>query len=453
MIGKLRLTFKPAIRLGMLILLFLFNGLGAVPADPASLMGSGNIHLPGDGSSFAKNAQLFRALNYEGVGLCRIPLFPNDYFWSSQTPTPAKADDLMLQAHRYGVTPNLLFEYYSSFPTPIGTYDQWYRVGRAFAERFSPNSVWWKSRGIRNFGVTIYEAINEPDISKLSGHAPIPGRAYHDALKGLADGVHSINSALKVNPGGFGGVCANKDYTLQGLGPVIADLWNNGTLDGVDLHTYGSFWSPLSPWKYSAQHDFDAVKKACGITRDINFYASEFNYNAEDAEGGSSKKNISESEAASYRLTCIWDNLGIVGKQGQPVTRLALIWTLFDTASADPAYGLCTALSPFKPTMSASVYRLVAQLTAGMDIVSSSPKDSGIVILRGSGKSMWVWQDRINWTRRPGSSFKVTGISPAATKLKVYGYDGLRAAYTLSRQTSYTVNHLPGNETYMFLAQ
>jgi hypothetical protein len=31
---------------------------------------------------------------------------------------------------------------------------------------------------------------------------------------------------------------AYDDPTLNGLGPVLAPLWNNGTLDALDLHTY-----------------------------------------------------------------------------------------------------------------------------------------------------------------------------------------------------------------------
>jgi len=116
--------------------------------------------------------------------------------------------------------------------------------------------------GIVGWGVTTYSAINEPDVL-----ASIPRGDYHDALAGLSDGVHSVKTELRVVPGGFATCNSAADATLRGYGPAIADLLEDGHLDGIDLHTYyHSRWFPLTRDRYfSAQGCFDRVKAALGL--------------------------------------------------------------------------------------------------------------------------------------------------------------------------------------------
>lgn len=433
------------------VLVLLAAGAASAQSDLPTIMGSGNFSDGGDTNQL--RAQ-FQALNSAGVKSARYTVHG---YWNNNTQqsTPQTLDSLIRLGHSYGAQPQLVFEYYThTFPVPLGGYDKWYKVGRAYAERFRPNSPWLQSQGIYNWGVTIYAAFNEPDYWNQ-----ISRPAYRDALKGLADGIHSIDGGLKVIPGGFMSANAWSDYSLRGYGTAIADLLNDGTLDGIDLHTYHSFWTPidsnfyLGNHHFSAQRNFDAIKATCGITRDINFYTSEYNYQRMVAEGGGSPRQLSEQEAAKYFMTTLWDNLGVVGNNNRSATKLAMVWTLFtdpgDTASGN--YALASQLNPWVPTNRGALYRLVAEKTAGMTFASLDPKGSGEYVLTGNNKKMWVWQNRPGWTNHPGTSFTVSGIPGGVSQLEVYGWNGLRSTIPLSGQSSYTVGGLPQHETYMFL--
>jgi len=91
----------------------------------------------------------------------------------------------------------ILFEYYSEWG-PLGDYNKWFAIGRDFATLFRPNSPWLVSQGITGWGISVYSAINEPDLA-----VDIPFSTYVNAIEGLADGVHSVDPTLKVIPGGF----------------------------------------------------------------------------------------------------------------------------------------------------------------------------------------------------------------------------------------------------------
>ena len=377
--------------------------------------------------------------------MCRMNLYPANY-WNGSAPVPSGGDGTVLEAHTKGVIPMILFEDYASY-NDIGDYNKWFAIGQAFANRYHPNSAWLQSQGITNWGITIYTAINEPDNDNA---IPKTGtNSYYSALEGLADGVHSVDATLKVNPGGFMSENAYSDHTLRGYGTAIAPLWNNGKLDGIDLHTYNdiSFAPITGSFSHSPQSDFDSVKSTCGITRDINFYATEFNFKKDASQG------IDENLAAKRLLTCIWANLGVVKNDGHAAaSQFAFVWNIFSTTTSDTLYGICTQLSPWTPTARGTTLQLVLSKTKGMQFTSLDPKGRGEFILTGSGGSkMWVLQNLQFWSSIYGTSYTVSGIPAGAKKLEVYGWDGLRQTITLSGQTSYTVTGLNNSETYMFL--
>ncbi|MGI4796838.1 MAG: hypothetical protein ACRYG8_22865, partial [Janthinobacterium lividum] len=219
---------------------------GPVSAKAASptvsgMVGGGNLTADLAGSQLEP---MYEALHGVGARLGRM----NSYSWrdANGTPTPQTLDTAMAQAWQNNVTPMVLLEYYGSYATssshqPVGSYSQWFQVGQAMAERFRPNGVWARAHGIKNWGVRVFSAMNEPDVEQS-----IPLPAYHDALAGLADGVHSVDTSLKVVPGGFATCNSQWDATLRGYGPIIADLLNTGRLDGIDLHTYyHQHWFPI----------------------------------------------------------------------------------------------------------------------------------------------------------------------------------------------------------------
>ena len=426
-------------------------------------MGGGNFFL---GQSWAgHNTTQYKTLRAVGAPIARLAAFPGDYWGNNRVPTPAKYDDMVREARSRGATLYFLFEYYMRFVPDhgqhLGSYSEWYALGRAYAERFQPNSAWWTAQGIYNYGVTMYAAMNEPENRRHPDEVAIPVDAYREALRGLADGVHSMSPALIVIPGGFTAECADAPTPcdLGGYGAAIADLLNNGTLNGLPLHNYNGAGAQVRPNLRSAQKKFDTVKSTLGITADVDFYTDEFNYQAANNEGSAPTTN-KEDAAAYYFLTTLWDNLGVVGVNGRSATRMALVWNLFEQPECPPQngalfcnthYGLTFQADPWIGTRRGQIYQFVARTTAGMEFVFLDPKVTGEFVLNGSGKKMWVWQDRVNWTNHPGSTYTVNGIPPGATTLEVYGWDGLRSTINLSGQTSYTVTNLPGDETYMFL--
>ncbi len=412
-------------------------------SDPAAIMGSGNINENVTASEIATKLVILKSNGVKMIRLANSGYY--DQYGTGGT-SEKRLDSAMIWCYRAGITPTFLFEYYPDFPYPINIKSQWIEIGKNFATRFHPNSAWLVSQNILNWGVTIYQAINEPDINQ-----GIDKKKYHDALEGLADGVHSVDTALKVLPGGYATPNAYSNYTCQGYAQAITDLLNNGKLDGIDLHTYASIWAPLAWYSHSSQHDFDAVKQACKVTRDINFYCSEFNYNRTGAEGVPTiASRISQDKAAQYFLTQVWDNLGVAGNNGTVVSKMVLAWTLFSTVEQDSGYGLCASLNPYSPVRRAETYALVARLSSGMAFTRADPKSTGEYELEGNGKKLWVFQNLPNWTNHYGTKFTINKIPSGSTKLEMYGWDGLRKTIPIAGKTSITVDSLQA-ETYMYL--
>lgn len=407
----------------------------SILADPGAIMGSGNIYI---GDSTSVKSSKFQALNHVGLEMIRIGIHPLQY-WDRKTPskpTPKSLDDLVIQAHQKGIKPILTFAH-DGKKAPIGNYQHWYNTGVAFAERFRPNSPWLVSQGIRNWGIEIYAAINEPGGTGF----PITGnQSYYKLLEGLADGVHKVNPKLKVIPGGFRSRGDAFDTYLK----AIAPLFNQGKLDGIDLHRYLNQNQVNNRFNWSAQSVFEKAKEAAGIKADINYYSTEFN---------SQGLAMSEDEAGKLFLTLLWDQLGVIKNSGQGATKLSMAWTMFDLSSKNKAYGMADSLNPWRSATRAEVMKLAIGLSKNMKFIHRDPKKRGLYILKNEKKKLYVWQNLEKWTNTPGTNRKLTHIPVSATKLKVYGWDGLRKTYPLSQQTSYTITNLSPQETYMFLVE
>ncbi|GIP36193.1 hypothetical protein [Paenibacillus sp. J2TS4] len=417
--------------------------------DIPSLLGSGNF-TNGDTSSKEKISWL-EDLN---LGWGRLNLYP-DWYYKDGKPTPQTIDGLVAQMFEHNITPMLLFEYYGNYESkgiPIGDYNKWFSIGQQFAERFRPGGTWSQIYHVRNWGITVYSAFNEPDVEST-----IDRQAYSQALEGFADGIHSVDKSLKVIPGGFSAQNAFKDWTLKGYGPAIAPLLNSGKLDGLDLHTYFDLqYTPISgTYTSSVQYAFDQVKKQSGITRDISFYSTEFN--VKDRNPASPEQGALPPEVlANYFLTAIWDSLGVVKNDGHsPATEFAMPFSLALTPEQDPWYGLYSGRvgGTTDLTARARVLRMVSNLTSEAYFEYLDPKLTGVYILSGGFKKIWVWQNRKHWTNAPGTEFTITGLPNYATRISIYRWSGLWKTIELKQNVySYKITGLIPEETYMFVA-
>ncbi len=418
------------------LLLLAGQAFAALPGAPPDIrIGGGNIRFRGDPAKL-------KVLQDLGAGMCRIPIGPREY-WDAKAgkATPERMDEGIRAAHRHGVTPMILFEYYTRWKDVLGDGAKWRAIGGAFAGRFRPNSPWLVGQGIRDWGVTFYSAVNEP-MWRANNPRPIPPDAYAAAIEGLADGVHGVDPALKVSPGGYQEVplFQNKNPYIK----AVAPLYNKGRLFAIDIHRY---WDvdhvPMrGRYGWSLQSQFEKAKREAGITADVAFYTTEMNFK---------KREVTEEEAARGFLTALWDALTVTGADGRRVTQFVLPWNIFHTAAKDDHYGLCTTGDPWTPNARGRVLRTVCRLTRGMTFVSVDPKRTGVTVMAGAGRKLWVWQNRKAWTREPGTSFALKGVPAGAKEVEVYGWDGLRKRVPVTGG-SVTVAGLVPEQTYMFYA-
>jgi hypothetical protein len=430
------------------IILLIFATFVAAPQASASQseaaqlrlrdrVGGGNLvtHLAG------KSTQLYQALHGVGARMGRM----DSYGWRTlaRVPTPRDFDAAMGEAHQNGIQPIILLEYEGSYqtldpPQPIGSYDDWFSAGQAMARRFRPGGEWGRENGITDWGATFFTAINEPDVQ-----ASIPRQAYHDALAGLADGVHSVDASLRVVPGGFATCNSHGDATLRGYGPAIADLLEDGRLDGLDLHTYyNDRWYPMTRGReFSVQTCFDRIKQAMGLKRDVNFYSTEFNV----ARAGAWED---PDVVGRLFLSAVWDQLAVVGNGGRsPAMVLAFPWNLGDTPRVDgPHYAMAVAENPWVPEIRSLVFKMILQLAGDMRI-ESIDRPRGLYVLAGPDAELIVWQDMPGWTDKPGRSVEVE-LPAWARRIEVWAWDGLRRSMP-AKGGRFVVDDLSEHETYM----
>lgn len=452
-----------SIRLTLNVIVFAALRAAAAPALLRGVaLGGGNVGTNGDASP--ATLAMLDVLVAIGAGACRTNLYPGAYLargtdWDA--PTPASLDGFMSAAAARGVAPALLFEYYDSYlnTTGFGSYAQWRGIGAAFAAYLMPGGVWATAHGApAGFGVTTFSAINEPDGGAgFTTGAPGPV-AYALALAGLAAGVQAACPACATGPGGFMSVNAHGDATLAGLGPHLAPLWNDGTLAFMDLHTYFDVqYAPMNgTHRASAQANYDAVRTANGVTADVAFHATEYNFK---------RRLVTEDAAAAGLLTAMWDALGVVTTAGAPAATLAFPWNLFNSNASDVDYGMAASVDPYVPTARGATVGLVLRLLAasgapgGWAWAALDPRGTGVFALTpappaGACRRLVVWQDRAGWsTLQPTTAFNVTGVPPCAAVVDVYGWDGLRRSVPAGGGgAAVEVDGLAGDETYMFLA-
>jgi len=380
----------------------------------------------------------------------RINLYPDSYIINRDWDQPQPIDAVITRLHAAGVKPMLLLEYYAHYIADhrLGSYEQWKVLGATFAKRYRPGGTWAVENKITNgFGIDLFTVFNEPELEDFSLGGLLGPKPYIEALRGFADGIHALDKTLRVAAGGFMAANTWSDWTLRGLGPFLAPLLNDGTLAGIDLHTYyDAEYAPMEGgYHSSAQNNFDMVKLTCGVTRDVDFFSTECYY----------KNRVAKPEqVAAGLLTGIWDHLAVVGNDGCALqSRLALPWNIFNEQKNDGQFGMTLTTQPYPPTLSGTVIKLVLDLTKGLTVVAADPRGIGMIALRDTDRTMWVWQNRGGWTDQSGTTVELSGVPASAREVEVYGWDGLRKKVAISAGGTVKLDGLADGQTSMFVVR
>ncbi len=392
----------------------------------------------------------FSSSNVSGVTNPRLSVYPNRY-WdkANNRATPETLDNIVLQSHSAGQDLVFYFIHYLEADGDPGGYDKWFSIGQAFATRFGKNSAWLASQGYTGRGATTFMAFNEPWHNSKNWDPEV----FKNCLDGLGDGVHSVNPDFIVAPGGM------PTYLLPDRNPLIGaitPLLNDGSLDGLTFHLYNDTRRDR-PWRmdyeFNSQAVFDTVKSYWGITADIYYHVTEYMPKADE-----------EIDKARYFLMHTWSHLGVVGNNGQPVTRHIAPYLYTITNADHDQFSMAENDWLWKGNGKGRIYQMVSRLTAGMQFTALDPRGKGEFVLEGNNRKLVVWQNAVGWTDHPGSTFTIDDIPVSTTKLEVFRYDswiqlhgghgGIPDPYrsiSLSGETSYTVSDLPEEECYMFM--
>ncbi len=421
----------------------------------------------------------YEAANVLGYGAARGNLNHRDYWRDGKVIT--EKFERFIGWYKHGVQPLLLFNHYPKKDDPVGGYDKWYAIGKAFAEKFRPNSDFLLSKGIKDWGITDFMAFNEPEWHIIRHPGTMSAAEYKQALKGLADGVHAVDPTLNVSPGGY--TFPLWENVLKDLPNVevlqlvkaIAPLYNDGTLHALYLHPYvrkGEFLKSRS-----AQKIFDNTKKAFNIARDIHFAVLEYCYagsyvvngQKDDTAGIDENANTaefygeaSEQEKAIGQMAAFWDNMTVTGNKGQPVSDYVLAWEPLSTYLNNLNWGLAKNKAPYEGRMAANIIQLNTFLTNGMTFTSID-RENEIYTLEGNGNKLIVWQNLDGWSPLAGESFTIANIPTNSKRLDVFdalawesgrGFSGRPKPvqqHNLSAMRSIVVKGLEKGRTYLFM--
>ena len=349
-------------------------------------------------------------------------------------------------------------------------YEGWKKMGKAIADRYKPNSDWWKSQGIHNYGVRYYAAINEPSHSRMGNWYSLD--QYYDALRGYADGIHESDPSLVVMTGGIMTytIVGNFNKYLRKIIPLI----NNGTLDAINVHRYYNDrplgWDNSSPFfddvynTFSMQGKYKQLRDKYGMKDGVPLFLDEFGLNRDWDQ----YQNI-----AAKMLTGYWDCLGVIDQQGNPVTIGLHPWAPHvednnNHCTIGSKFGMWSAIKHQKRLNAyGRVTQMMTWITQDMQFTHLDPWNTGIFMLNSPkrDKKLWVWQNRPHWSSYADDQtyFDVTGIPPGTTKLEVFYYDSWNQpantkgtpkpakTITINGETTKRITGLRTNETIMIL--
>lgn len=408
-----------------------------------------------DGNADVNTFNAAEAVQAAGLSYTRIGIFP-EFFLDGNTPTPQAIDDIVLLLYKEGIQPMLLVEHNFNDHGALGNEQKWFNIGAAFATRFEPNSPFLVQNGITDWGITQYQSINEPLVFLPPGEFDFPIAEYVNATKGFANGVHSVEATLQVSPGGLQEVplFLNLNPYMNGL----AELFNDGTLDALDIHRYYDRNQPLYSLENKvASHQvlIDQIKTEYNITTDFKVWSTEYN-----ARGAGS-----DEENAKDFVTATWDLLTVKDNEGNNITDLALTFRTYLPVSSNRNLGMALSDFPFLGNPKGIAHQMMANLTKGFKIVSGD-EEKGVDILESdTGEKMWAFHNRTGWSSIVSNSFEITDLPQDATIVEVYRYNSWDAlsgstgtpnpaeTIEINGQSSVLIEGLETGETYMFIAK
>ncbi|MBV6645595.1 MAG: DNRLRE domain-containing protein [Cyclobacteriaceae bacterium] len=414
--------------------------------DFSTLMGSSDFN---DGLADINAYNAAEAIQAAGLTYTRIGITPNLYL-QGETPKPESIDSIIFLLYQEGIVPMLLVEH-NPDNGALGSETKWFNIGAAFAERFKPNSSFLTSNGIQDWGITQYSAINEPLFGNVTN---FPVAEYIAATKGFADGVHSVDTALQVAPGGLQEVplfLRTNPYMDD-----LAALFNDGTLNALDVHRYYDRGNAFNLQFKDKSHQalIDSLKKWHGITEDFRVWSTEYN----------ARGTGNDDDNAKDFVTGTWDLLTVKGSDGKFVSDFALTFRTYLPVSSNENLGMAVSLFPFLGNAKGIAHQMLANITEGLHLASGD-ETTGVDVLEGENKKMWVWHNRDQWSSMAGTSFTINSIPSYAKVLEVYRYNSWVAlegstgtpapfrSLDVDGLNSIQIDNLPTGETIMFLAK
>ncbi|MDJ0576761.1 MAG: Ig-like domain-containing protein [Xenococcaceae cyanobacterium MO_234.B1] len=425
------------------------QGFGGGPndsdQDPGGFIGI-NLGNSGDTKKLTSNIAAINLAHDLDISWGRASGGPQQ--WNSfGSLSPENFDAVVDYANSKDVNIYLYLEYRTDIDGgSIFDFD-WYEVGRTYAQHFGDR-------------VKAYGIINEPDHI-VSGNSP---EQVAFAVEEFADGVHSVNPNYIVTSPGLGGTPISIERTNDFL-EALAPLFNDNTLQVLNLHSYHDsnpnphFSSIDNSSDWAPSRNFIRAKEVGGINQNVGFVAGEFNYR---------NWNGTDEERGIGFLTALWDQLSVVGNGGIN-DRVGLFSAPFTITGSAPEKQ--TSMADFysfddsgnyvwQPNEKGQVLEEVLTLTQGMSFIYTDPLDQGVVILRGNGRKMWVWDNREDFSSLTDAPIiSISGIPSDATALAIYRWDSTAdepyAFIELNGQTSVSFevsSFLPVGQTYMLMA-
>lgn len=409
-------------------------------------------------------------------GMARVSAAsPANHYFQGDAPSPSRLDGICVALLNVGIQPYFSFVFTDHMDSaasgfPDRNYADWFDIGAAFAARFKPNSAFLVGQGITDLGAYGYSAINEPDVDggEILPNPPttfgLTYAQYHDMLEGLADGVHSEDPDGRVFPAGYLSGNRDQEYTGHGYCAAVADLINDGTLAGFDLHTYHSRTGAALHNTYGRSHqsDADAFVTACGITRqDIDIICTETNIRGDSATDPNDATSqdyaalypglTNEQVARNWFLTSMVDVWGTLRPDGQLSQGPRFPWQLW--RGGNDLWYMAAQLDPRVELWCGHTFKMLLDLLWDMHFTFNDPRGTGVHKLSGGGKTAWVFQNiHSSWSSISGSTFTISDIPAGTTQVQVYDGNGL--IQTVSTPTLQVPSHqfsTPTGKSYLFV--